>query len=156
MGFNRSLIRPVGRPILNERYGLVSSVMICSGRTGMELNAQVAGYVVCFYRHFMTDVEQKALNHLIATRKATHGRSDKAAQCEAQKHIVYSRALSSEPDVLRLARNGHQEFELRTAARILRDFGDKVFFNYCPNCGELARTPTAKQCWHCRHDWHAR
>jgi hypothetical protein len=122
----------------------------------MELNAQVAGYVICFYGHFMTDVEWKALNHLIATRKATHGRSDEAAQREAQKHIVYSRALSSEPNVLELARNGHQEFELRTAARILRDFGNKVFFNYCPNCGELARTPTAKQCWHCRHDWHAR
>jgi hypothetical protein len=25
--------------------------------------------------------------------------------------------------------------------------------NTCPQCGQLARTPLAKQCRHCGHDW---
>jgi hypothetical protein len=120
----------------------------------MELNYEVARYVVRFYYYLMTDVELRTQGHLFVTMKATQGRSDRAAQAEARKSRLSSE-LSDEPVVLQLARDGHNEFVMRTAARILRDSGDKVFFNYCPRCGELARTPTAKQCRYCRNDWHA-
>jgi uncharacterized C2H2 Zn-finger protein len=26
--------------------------------------------------------------------------------------------------------------------------------NRCPRCGEVAKTPKAKQCRFCKHDWH--
>jgi hypothetical protein len=120
----------------------------------MELNPQVAYYVVHFHADLMTDVERKAQRHLFATMKATMGRSDETAQREAQNHKIHSRMLSAEPNVLSLAKDGHQQFQLTTAARILRDSADKVFFNCCPACGELARTPFAKQCRYCGHDWH--
>lgn len=90
--------------------------------------------------------------HLFATMKATRGRSDETAQREAQNDSIQSRMLSTEPNVLNLAKDGYQQFQLTTAARILRDSADKVFFNYCPACGKLARTPTAKQCRYCS-DW---
>ena len=122
----------------------------------MELTPQAAHYVTRFYAQLMTDMERKAQRHLFGAMKATKGRSDETAQRQAQTHKIYSQMLSDEPSVLRLARAGYEEFEARTAARILRDFGDKVFFNYCPKCGELAQTPTAKQCRHCGHDWHLR
>ncbi len=120
----------------------------------MELNYVAAHYVVRFHGHLMTEVERKAQRHLLATMKAMKGASDEPAQREAQKHKIQSRLLCDEPEVLRLARDGYEEFQLRAAARILADSADKVFFNYCPTCGELARTPTAKQCRYCGHDWH--
>jgi hypothetical protein len=121
----------------------------------MELNYGVARYVVRFHDHLLTDVERRTQRHLFATMKATKGRSDRAAQVEAQKSKALSKLLSDEPEVLQLARDGHREFEMRTAARLLADFGDQVFFNYCPRCGKLARTPTAKQCRYCGNDWHS-
>ena len=103
----------------------------------MELNPQVAYYVVHFHAQLMTDTERKAHSQLIATAKALDC-SDETGLREA----------------LSLANEGYQQFQLTTAARILRDSADKVFFNCCPLCGELARTPSAKQCRYCGHDWH--
>jgi hypothetical protein len=123
----------------------------------MEKNLEVAYYVVRWYAHLMTQVEWRAQRHLFATMKATRGRSDKEAQREAQKSIVASRYLSDERDVLGLASGGYEAFVERTAARILDDCRNEVFFNRCPKCGGLARTPTAKQCRFCRfcaYDWH--
>jgi len=102
----------------------------------------------------MTETERKAQRHLFATMKASMGRSDETAQRGAQKHKIHSRMLSTEPDVLRLVKDGYEQFQLTTAARILKDSADKTFLNCCPLCGELARTPSAKQCRYCGYDWH--
>ena len=98
----------------------------------MELNSKVAHYVVRFHGHLMTELERKAQRHLFATMKATKGASNEPAQREAPKHKIHSRMLCDEPEVLRLARDGYEQFQLRAAARILGDSADKVFFNYCP------------------------
>lgn len=42
----------------------------------------------------------------------------------------------------------------KIAKLILEKYPDKISFNYCPKCNGLARTPFAKQCLHCGHDWH--
>jgi hypothetical protein len=85
----------------------------------MELNPQVAYYVIHFHADLMTDAERKAQRHLFATMKATMGRSDETAQREAQHDKIHSRVLSSEPNVLSLAKDGYQQFQLTTAARTL-------------------------------------
>src|SRR5690242_6503857 len=103
----------------------------------MEFNPELAHYIVRFHNHLMTDTERRAQGHLFATMKATMGRSDVAAQTEAQNHKVLSRRLSSEPDVLRLARDGYESFLMGTAKRILQDSADQVVLNYCRRCGEL-------------------
>jgi hypothetical protein len=56
--------------------------------------------------------------------------------------------------VLELAREGIESFMERTADRILAEYGDEVFLNYCPRCLALAKSPHARQCRFCRHDWH--
>jgi ribosomal protein S18 acetylase RimI-like enzyme len=120
----------------------------------MELNREVAHYIVRFHDHLMTDVELRAQYHLIAAMKATRGRSDQAAQTEARRHRAFSPHLSNEPDVLALAADGFEAFELRTAKRIFEEFPAGVVFNCCSKCGELANTPTARQCRFCGYDWH--
>ena len=62
--------------------------------------------------------------------------------------------LTSDQAALELIKDGYDAFELKTAKRILADNSDKIFLNNCAMCGKLARTPEAKQCRHCGHDWH--
>lgn len=120
----------------------------------MELTSEAAHYIVRFHDHLMTDTERRAQRHLLATIKATMGHSDVAAQQEAQNSALHSRALSDDPEVLRLVGDGHEGFEAQTARRMLQECGDKVLLNLCPKCAALARTPTAKQCRFCGWDWH--
>lgn len=47
---------------------------------------------------------------------------------------------------------GEKQLEIAIANRIMKDH-PKVL-NFCPVCGKLARTPKAKQCRYCGHDWH--
>lgn len=121
----------------------------------MDLNQEAASYVVRWFGHLMTPAEKRAERHLQATMKATRGRSDALAQQEAQKSRMYRRLLSHEPEELDLAAEGYEPFIERTAARIVKERGREVFFNVCPRCGKLARTPRARQCRWCGHDWRA-
>jgi hypothetical protein len=116
-----------------------------------------ARYVLRYYSHLMTSQEQLAQRHLMGTGKATHGRTDEAAQAEARasaRPSVIRDLLSNDPEVLQLAKDGFDAFAVRTAKRILDEHSDQIVFNCCPRCGALAKTPKARQCRFCRHDWH--
>jgi len=52
----------------------------------MELTPEIANYVIHFHSNLMTDAESKARAHLVATMKATKGRSDEQAQHQARSH----------------------------------------------------------------------
>jgi hypothetical protein len=117
------------------------------------------GYVFRYYGHLMTECEQKAYQHLAGTAKATRGRTAVDAQAEAragtQREFQHFRELlSDDPRVLLVAHDGFPAFALRTGQRILEEHPDQIVFNCCPRCGGVARTPTARQCRHCGHDWH--
>ena len=116
------------------------------------IDSHSAWYVVNYFGHLMTQPERAAYWHLTATIKATH-RDDAAAQEEAMSNKINARFLSADPEVLRLASVGWQQFLKTTAQRILSEHADQVFLNCCPRCGRLAKTPRAKQCRFCRHDW---
>lgn len=120
----------------------------------MQLTRETAHYIVRFHDYLMSDVERRAHYHLFLTMKSTLGRSDLAAQREARNRRSSPPYLSDDPDVLALAADGFEAFELRTAKRILQDCPGGVILNCCPKCGELANTPTARQCRFCRYDWH--
>ena len=109
------------------------------------MDADEAKYVFQNYSHLMTPKEKLAFTHLGGTMKATMGRSDPAAQNEVKTGSAHlRRLLSDDPEVLLLARDGYDEFVLRTGQRILRDDRDRIVLNYCPRCKGLARTPKAR------------
>ena len=118
------------------------------------MEPDLAHYVIRYYGHFMTETESLAHRHLIATLKSTLGRSDLDAQEDARKARQFHTLLSDDPEVLRLASEGFQRFVDRTASRILAEHKDDIFLNLCQICGALAKTPRARQCRVCRHDWH--
>ena len=48
-----------------------------------------------------------------------------------------------------------REIEKAKLSKVLiKKYGDKIFWNLCPKCEKLARTPKAKQCRFCKYDWH--
>src|ERR1700761_9268938 len=118
----------------------------------MELDR--AHSTVRHYNDFMTSRERLAERHLFATSKIASGRTDDSAQEEAGGSSKPIRdLLSTDPKVKQLAAGGWDAFALRTAERIYREHRDEIFVNECPRCGKLAKTPKAKQCPHCHHDW---
>ena len=120
------------------------------------MDAEKARYVLRYYAQLMTTPERLAHRHLMGTEKATHGRTDVVAQREAENSAHPARELlSSDPKVMQLASDGIDAFLVRTAQRILDEHGGEVAFNYCPRCGALAKTPKARQCRVCRHDWYS-
>lgn len=118
------------------------------------ISPDLAFYVCEYYLHLLTATERLANRHLQTTFKNTAGRSDAIAQAEVRGMRPRSRWLSDDPEVLTLAADGLEVFRARVAQRILDEHKPEVILNYCPKCAGLTRTPRAKWCPHCGHDWH--
>jgi hypothetical protein len=95
----------------------------------------------------MTDDEKLALKHHTYTYKTEDNP-------KMRKLMVEKGWISEQPEIQEFLKNGYDEFELKTAIRIITESPGKVFFNNCPKCNRLARTPYARQCRHCGHTWH--
>jgi hypothetical protein len=114
-----------------------------------------AAYIARHYSDLFSPTERLAYRRLFLTEKITHGRSDAAAQAEAANHPRHRHEFADDPEILRLAALGYQGFIIKTAERIMAIDGHRMFFNCCSRCGRLARTPKARQCRFCFHDWHS-
>jgi hypothetical protein len=127
----------------------------------------LVAYVIVYFSHLMTANEERARKHLLSTHPFTESEQrlrDAVAWEEARGIVVdekiksfiaqHRSGLSDDPEVLRLASGGLEAFFERTANRILAEDRDNIFLNNCPSCGALARTPKARQCRVCGHDWH--
>lgn len=53
-----------------------------------------------------------------------------------------------------LADDGYEAYKRRISEIIFKDHWHELELNLCPQCGKIARTPLAKQCRFCFHDWH--
>ncbi len=93
--------------------------------------------------------EKKALRHHQSTIKL-----DGASDVSLTRMYHKKGWLTDDPAVLNYLKDGYIQFVLTCAERILADHPDEVFLNLCPQCSKLARTPFAKQCRFCGHDWH--
>ncbi|MFG0283228.1 MAG: hypothetical protein ACF8R7_02300 [Phycisphaerales bacterium JB039] len=66
-----------------------------------------------------------------------------------------ARARAEYPDLWRrIEDQGIGKVMDAAAQRALREHGDKIFLNRCARCSALCRTPLARQCLECGHDWH--
>ena len=92
--------------------------------------------------------EKIAQKHHLSTIKSEN------ADDSRLKDMILGQWGTEDKETLDLLNNGYQDFKRKSAEKILREQRDKVFINNCPNCNRLARTPTAKQCRYCGHDWH--
>ena len=110
-------------------------------------------YVFDYFGNLMTNQEKKAWRHYSSEYKLIH-REKKDADQRIRKFYEKQGLISNDIEIIKLLENGIDKFKENVVVRILKQFPEKVRFNLCPNCNKLARTPLAKQCRHCGHDWH--
>jgi ribosomal protein L32 len=113
------------------------------------VDQETANYIMRYFSSLMTVKESKAWKHWSTMSKM--GENPKPARIRLSLERGW---LTEDPEIIDLLKDGYDQFELKTAKRILKDNEDLVNLNNCPNCGRLTRTPNAKQCRHCGHDWH--
>jgi hypothetical protein len=124
-------------------------------------------YVVGYFGHLFNESERRARKHLASewylmryeemlSRGIAHERARGQNLPERLTSLIpeWRNGLSDDPEILRLVSGGWQAFWKRTAKRILDEQQAEIVFNNCPACGAIARTPKARQCRHCKHDWH--
>ena len=51
--------------------------------------------------------------------------------------------------------DGESAFQKRACEQLLTNHPSEIAINRCPRCTRIVRTPEAKQCLWCGHDWHA-
>lgn len=111
------------------------------------MDQETVKYIIRYFGHLMTDDERAALKY--------HMYMYKSSDNEKMREIMKERGwIKQTPETDHLLQNGYEEFEMNTARRILKEIPEKIFFNNCPDCGKLARTPSAKQCRYCGLNWH--
>lgn len=113
------------------------------------MNKEIANYIKNYYGNLMTDDEKLALKHDISTSKSSNNPN-------MRNMMMKNGWISSDSKIVNFLEDGYEEFELNVAKRIMAETPEKVFFNNCPKCYKLARTPKAKQCRYCGHSWRDR
>jgi uncharacterized OB-fold protein len=108
-------------------------------------------YILDYYSRFMTLKEVAAMKHYMTSFKFPKTAS---ADDDTKNLLLEKGWLSSDKDVAELLKDGYKQFRQNTAERILKENKEKIYFNDCPKCGKLARTPQAKQCRYCGYSWH--
>ncbi len=110
------------------------------------VDKETVNYIRHYFSNLMTDDEKLALKYHMYTYKTEDPKM--------RKLMVEKDWISEQPEIQKFLKDGYDDFELRTALRIITESADKIFFNNCPKCKRLARTPYARQCRHCGHAWH--
>jgi hypothetical protein len=120
------------------------------------MNIETAYYIIHHFPRLLTKIEDVALRHYNAMFKI--GKPDKYSSAdiynERLKWHKEHNNITDDHDSVKLLESGIQDFYINAATRIFKQTPGKVFFNTCPKCNELARTPYARQCKHCGHSWH--
>lgn len=114
------------------------------------LNNKKIYYVFTYFGYLMTDNEKMAWRHYTSVFKMGDSTAEQKA---ARTRLLLKKGwMTDNPEVLQLLDNGIDAFKERTVRRLLSERSGEVFLNVCPKCGQLARTPYAKQC-RCGHSW---
>ncbi len=114
------------------------------------MEKETAEYIINYFSELLTTEERFAIRHTHHSIKEEDSLDNPRIRNIYLKHGW----ITEDQKVLQLLLNGYDNFQIQTAKRILEQNPDKVFFNNCPQCGKLARTPLAKQCRFCGHNWH--
>ncbi|CAI8785659.1 hypothetical protein [Chryseobacterium sp. IT-36CA2] len=111
------------------------------------MDRETINYIIRYFGKLLTRDEALALNHHMYTLKSS--------ESEHIRNVMIKQGwINSDPEVIKLLEHGYEVFEQNVVTRILTETPEKVFFNNCPKCNKLARTPYAKQCRHCGYSWH--
>lgn len=114
------------------------------------MEPELADYICTYCTQFYNEKERKAADHYFGQIKYAHVTDDYPDPWKRNR----DRFITQDPEALILLKDGYEQFKLNTAERIYWEHRHELNLNLCPRCQQIARTPQAKQCRFCRHDWH--
>ncbi len=103
----------------------------------------LAYYLVRYYGPILTENER----HLLWACHLTPMIRSRPELARQPKFRIHNDARET------IASRGLEPAIRATADKVLSREGDKVFVNLCPSCARLVRTPKAKLCLWCGHNW---
>jgi hypothetical protein len=110
------------------------------------LYPELIDYIYWYCNRFQTPSEK------LAVKTFMH---DKPGISETERKMCIRQGwISDEADVKKIIEGGFESFKEQVAIRILKEHQNELGLNFCPICFKIARTPFAKQCRFCLHDWH--
>lgn len=113
------------------------------------MDKETAEYIVTYFFSLLPEKEKLAWKHHSSILKLEDNNNPKTLEIYKRKGWI-----TDDQGVLDLLKLGYDNFEINTAKKIIENHPDKVFFNECPKCKKLARTPNARQCRFCGFNWH--
>ena len=120
----------------------------------LTISPKEVDYILSYCSKFMTANEHKAWKHYVTQYKLNHSNYTTEVEINHRKAFNYKQGwMTEDSEILRLLKDGVDEFRKRVAARITCEHFDGIAYNYCPKCNQLARTPLSKQCRYCYHTW---
>ena len=114
-----------------------------------ELYPELLDYIFNYCGRFFWKSELLANKHLLALSKSKQGVNETIYKFFMKEENVYSNK-----EVMDLIKDGYDAYRIKVAGRIWDEHKNELDLNLCPKCGKVARTPWAKQCRFCNHDWH--
>ncbi len=122
--------------------------------SSIRMTSEKATYILTYFNHLMSEKEKMAWKHWSSDFKTEHSSLIQTDKQSRKNVLLKAGWLTTDPEILKLLGNGIEHFRITTATRISHDNPEVLIMNNCPNCGKLARTPFAKQCRYCSHNWH--
>lgn len=101
-------------------------------------------YLLQHYRHLLTADERDLLAH---DEWFVVGGPDDPDRLGLARE-------SAPPELRQRVARGREALYREIVSRVLQQHATEVVINRCPVCEGVCRTPRAKQCWQCGHDWH--
>ncbi len=105
---------------------------------------------------FMTSIEHRAEGLAILREKALHSVESPAIR----ERLLAEYDAEVDEQVLQLvgdSLDSVRDFQKRIADRIQAEVANgRLTPNRCPACNRIVKTPQARQCLWCGHDWHGR
>lgn len=113
-----------------------------------ELYPELADYIFSYCGKYFWNKERLANIHLEALFKTGNG-----SNAAMYKFLKERGRISADEEVLALVKDGFEVFKARVTERIFKEYKHELELNLCPKCNKIARTPYAKQCRFCFHNW---
>lgn len=121
---------------------------------------ELIDYVLRNYSHLMPVIDYASWRIIVQRNKAQfRAQENSEPDYDQMYHIMVRRicdraGLSPDDEAVRLALADTDAFFEQVCDRILDDHAEDVVVNRCPECGRVVKTPRARLCLWCGHDWH--
>jgi hypothetical protein len=131
-------------------YVLNATHLTSAANLNYDEDDELVRSILLYQRELLTDPEKLALRALEAHERA------KLTDSERMRRALIDRwGNRGLPGVDAALEQGYEAFSIAVVRRVLREASADVVLNRCPRCDRIPRTPMAKQCRWCHHDWHA-